>query len=81
MRVRAVPLGVSSDFRLRQPDEIVEKVTKLGLRGGGYGLCVSTLEPRKRIGHVLTAWRELPLDVRQRYPLALAEARAGAMNA
>lgn len=72
MRVRAVPLGVSSDFRPRQPDDIVEEVAKLGLRVGGYGLCVSTLEPRKRIGHLLTAWRELPLDVRQRYPLALA---------
>lgn len=71
-RVRAVPLGVSDAFRVRQSDEIRQELSSMGLQPGTYGLCVSTLEPRKRIGHLLTAWRELPMYLRLRYPLVLA---------
>lgn len=71
-RVRAVPLGVSDAFRVRQPDEIRQELNDMGLQPGTYGLCVSTLEPRKRIGHLLMAWRELPMYLRLRHPLVLA---------
>jgi alpha-1,3-rhamnosyl/mannosyltransferase len=44
----------------------------LGLQAKKYGLCVSTLEPRKRIAELLAGWRRLPTEVRRQYPLALA---------
>ncbi|MDI1297048.1 MAG: glycosyltransferase family 1 protein, partial [bacterium] len=42
---------------------------RYALRPQGYALCVSTVEPRKRIAELLHAWERLPLSVRQRWPL------------
>lgn len=70
--VRAIPLGVDETFRPRSAEEVLPQLASLGLSYGQYGLCVSTLEPRKRIGHLLAAWRELPHHVRNRFPLVLA---------
>lgn len=67
--VTAVPLGVSTRFRPFAND------TSLGRRGledGRYGLCVSTLEPRKKISELIQAWRRLPERVREGFPLVLA---------
>ncbi|RVT94945.1 glycosyltransferase family 4 protein [Sphingomonas crocodyli] len=73
-RVRAVPLGVSPAYHPREGNELVSVIAGMGLTAGGYGLCVSTFEPRKRINTLLLAWRNLPLETRSRTPLVLAGA-------
>lgn len=71
-RVVAVPLGVGTEFRPRRPAELEDFALRYGLVPGGYGLCVSTFEPRKRIGHLIAAWRRLTPDLRTSFPLVLA---------
>lgn len=70
-RVTSVPLGVSEAFQPRKAKELVG-LSKWGLRSGEYALCVSTLEPRKKISELLCAWERLPAPLRERYPLVLA---------
>lgn len=70
-RVTAIPLGVSPAFHPRINDEVQPALDSLGLRHGAYSLCVSTLEPRKRIDRLLDAYDALPINVRSLYPLVL----------
>ncbi|HDR9488010.1 TPA: glycosyltransferase family 4 protein [Burkholderia aenigmatica] len=71
-KVTAISLGVPSVFHPRDDAELRPMLAALGLEPGAYVLCVSTLEPRKRIDALLTAYRALPDSLRQRYPLVLA---------
>lgn len=71
-RITAVALGTRTDFRRREVAEVATALSSYGLTHGGYALCVSTLEPRKRIDHLLAAYLDLPRLVRTRYPLVLA---------
>jgi len=71
--VTAVPLGVSDRFRpLNQGSPGSTILGRYGLESGRYGLCVSTLEPRKKISELLLAWEQLPKRTRERFPLVLA---------
>lgn len=70
-RVRAIHLGADSRYRPRSVDELANTLTAMGLAPGRYGLCVSTLEPRKRIADLLRAWSCLPADLRLHCPLLL----------
>ena len=69
--VSTVPLGVDPTFKPRPAPVVANILETLGLKPGKYGLCVSTLEPRKKITELLAAWRALPKSVRDRYPLVL----------
>jgi len=69
--VTAIALGVGNEYRPRPADELEPQLATLGLKPGGYALCVSTLEPRKKIAELLRAWRELPTDLRNPTPLVL----------
>ena len=69
--VTAIPLGVDPRFRPAHASRS-GTLDSLGLSHGGYGLCVSTLEPRKKILELLMAWERLPAGIRNRYPLVLA---------
>ena len=71
-KVVAVPLGVSPSFRPRAAETLVGELSAWDLQAGLYGLCVSTLEPRKKIAELLAAWESLPLPIRTRFPLVLA---------
>jgi glycosyltransferase involved in cell wall biosynthesis len=71
-RITAVPLGVTREFRPYDKAELVAPLSRYGLAAGGYSLCVSTLEPRKRIDRLLDAYGDLPVASRIRYPLVLA---------
>ena len=71
-RVTAVPLGVSAAFKPVASQDLVQPLAKYGLLPGAYALCVSTLEPRKKVGQLLAAWRLLPQGLRKAYPLVLA---------
>lgn len=69
--VSAVPLGVSSRFR-PDHDALAATLQKWGLLQEGYGLCVSALEPRKKISELLNAWGRIDKELRGKYPLVLA---------
>ena len=73
-RIIAVPLGIGAEFRPLSEGERMPVVRKHGLPITGYGLTVSSLEPRKRIDLLLTAWSELPSRLRKNYPLVIAGA-------
>jgi alpha-1,3-rhamnosyl/mannosyltransferase len=70
-KITAVPLGVSGDFAVKEASEIDARLKNYGLESGAYVLCVSTLEPRKKIDALLAAYRLLPRAVRELNPLVL----------
>lgn len=70
-RVTAVPLGVDPSFRPHLIEEVSPALEGWGLASKRYGLCVSALEPRKKILELLLAWRQLPSTIRDIYPLVL----------
>lgn len=69
--ITTVPLGVDAKFAPRGETDPVA-LRSLGLEPQGYGLCVSTLEPRKKIAELIRAWDRLPSDLKSRFPLVLA---------
>lgn len=71
-RVTAVPLGVAPAFRAYAPAVLAPVLATAGLVAGEYALCVSTLEPRKKIAELLNAWRTLPVAVRRHWLLVIA---------
>jgi len=73
-RVTAVPLGISEVFRPISLHDREAVLRRHGLPMTGYGLTISTLEPRKRIDRLLVAWRQMPRQIRDRYPLVIAGA-------
>jgi len=73
-RVTSVPLGVSSNFSPIDKEARAGVLSRLGLPETGYGLTISSLEPRKRIDRLLKAWRILPRRTRDRFPLVIAGA-------
>lgn len=70
-KVTAVPLGVGPLFRPHSNAEMLPTLERLGLAAGRYGLCVSALEPRKKLSELIEAWRRLPARLRADYPLVL----------
>lgn len=71
-KVTAVALGAASLFRPHKESELGPALRRFGLSAKGYGLSVSALEPRKKLPHLLAAWRRLPRTVREAFPLVLA---------
>jgi glycosyltransferase involved in cell wall biosynthesis len=72
--VTAVHLGVAAGFRPRTAAELEPALASLDLRAGQYALCVSALEPRKKIAELIRAWSGLPASIRNSTPLVLAGA-------
>ena len=70
-KITAVHLGVSSRFVPGSTAALLPTSHRYGLNPGGYSLCVSTIEPRKRIDSLLTAYSCLPEKLRVAYPLIL----------
>lgn len=70
-KITAVPLGVSSQFAPASEAALAPCLTKYHLKFKRYALCVSTLEPRKKIANLLQAYQSLPPQVREQYPLVL----------
>ncbi|WP_048817667.1 glycosyltransferase family 4 protein [Ralstonia solanacearum] len=71
-KITAVPLGVAPRFAPRADADVTTPLRKYGLTPGGYALCVSTLEPRKRIDHLIRAYGALSRPLRAQFPLVLA---------
>jgi glycosyltransferase involved in cell wall biosynthesis len=70
-RIHPIHLGVSSEY-IPWVDEFSNYLIFLGLVRGCYGLCVTTLEPRKNVDLLIDAWSELPQQERLRFPLVIA---------
>lgn len=74
-RVTAIHLGVDASFRPHTPTELLPVLARHGLVRGQYVLSVGTLEPRKRLDQLITAYAGLPAQLRARFPLVLTGAR------
>jgi alpha-1,3-rhamnosyl/mannosyltransferase len=73
-RVHPVHLGVDAAFR-PLPLEVLQPVLdQHGLHADQYMLCMATLEPRKNLDRLISAFEGLPDALRARYPLTLAGA-------
>jgi glycosyltransferase involved in cell wall biosynthesis len=70
-KTRVIVEGVEPTFRPGTDDEIARTRGELGAPDG-YLLCVGTLEPRKNVGALLTAWEALRRDDEATPPLLLA---------
>lgn len=73
-RVTSVPLGVDATFRPMKPCQTTATLAQWNLRPNEYGLSVAAFEPRKKIIELISAWRRLPLCLRNNFPLVLAGA-------
>ncbi len=70
-RVTAIPLGVDESFHPRSADEVQPTLARHGLQPDGYLLSVATLEPRKKLDRLITAYAQLPGTLQRQYPLVL----------
>ena len=71
-RVTSIALGAQPQFRPHSQAELMPTLARLGLAAQGYTLFVGTIEPRKNVDRLLAAYAQLPLALRDRYPLVLA---------
>lgn len=71
-RVVAIPLAARPEFHPRTAAQTQALLNNMGLGYSGYVLYVGTLEPRKNVAALLTAYERLPRALRGRYPLVLA---------
>ncbi|AUT60257.1 glycosyltransferase family 4 protein [Paraburkholderia terrae] len=70
-KVVAIPLGVEPCFRPHREEECESVLAELGLRHRGFILSVCTLQPRKNLPRLVTAFAKLPADMREAFPLVL----------
>ena len=70
-KITAIPLGTAAAFQPRGETETQAIISRYGLAWKSYVLCVSTLEPRKKIPQLLKAHRALPEALRVRFPLVM----------
>lgn len=71
-KVRAIPLGVGPEFRVRTAEETAAALRTFGLARREFALTVGTIEPRKNLLQALRAYSALPKALAQRYPLVVA---------
>lgn len=70
-RIHTIYEGVDEDYYPRNVSECLPVLSDYGLVHGQYVLLVATLEPRKGVDTLLSAWEQLPLSIRRGCPLAL----------
>lgn len=71
-RITTTYLAADPRFRPASADVLTPVLAGLGLTPGGYVLSVGTLEPRKNLTTLFTAYAGLPTPLRQRFPLVVA---------
>lgn len=74
-RITAIPLGASPAFRPHSAAELaplLQRLQHLNLQPHGYSLYVGTIEPRKNLDRLLTAYEALPPALRAQHPLVMA---------
>lgn len=70
-KVNVIPLGASEDFYPRTKIESINTISKYGLFYKNYILTVSTIEPRKNLITIVTAYLNLPENIKKNYPLII----------
>lgn len=70
-KVYSAKLASSGEFYPRDPESITAVVSQHGLQAGQYCLFTGSIEPRKNIETLLSAYERLPLNLRMAYPLAI----------
>jgi glycosyltransferase involved in cell wall biosynthesis len=70
-RVTTVLPGVSPEFKPLDTGRCQSALAQFGLQHGRYLLAVGTLEPRKNLSTVITAFERLPAELRRRFPLVI----------
>lgn len=73
-RIAVTPLGVAGAFQPYAAEQTRAVLDRLGLQHGGYLLSVATLDPRKNLAGLISAYGRLPARLQQQYPLVLAGA-------
>lgn len=68
-------LAADARFCPRPPEELKLELKKLNLVPGQYILCVGTLEPRKNLSILFSAYSKLPDNLRSRFSLVVAGMR------
>lgn len=66
-----VYLGVDQLFRPYSPSECAIINERLGLKYQQFILSVATLEPRKNLKRLVLAYKRMPAEIRDKYPLVL----------
>lgn len=70
-RIRVTPLGSDPRFHPHAADAAVLRSVHADLEQGGYCLFVGTVEPRKNLDTLLTAFARLPIALRRSHPLVV----------
>jgi glycosyltransferase involved in cell wall biosynthesis len=70
-KIKAVPNGVSEQYRPMRALETQQTLARLVLQHGQYFLALGTLEPRKNLVVTMNAFMRLPKAMRQAHPLVL----------
>ena len=65
-------LGAGDEFKVRSVESISRVLDSCGLTCSQYFLCVSTIEPRKNIEALISAYMRMSKATRMRFPLVLA---------
>jgi glycosyltransferase involved in cell wall biosynthesis len=71
-KIAAVPLGVDPIYRPREASEVQDVLNAWGLVYEGFTLFVGTVEPRKNLITLMTAYEQLPEKLRMQWPLVIA---------
>ena len=74
-RIASVALGVDPVFRPRTAANVLPVLQRYGLHTTDYTLCVGTIEPRKNLDRLLSAYEGLPKGLRHHCPLVLVGSR------
>jgi len=69
--VSTVHLGVEQSFKRYSADNCATILSRLGIKYKGFILSVATLEPRKNLPRLVSAYRALPEELKAQYPLVL----------
>lgn len=70
-KIDVTPLACNKSFYPRVEDAVAPLMKQLGMSYRGYTLFTGTIEPRKNLLTLLSAYEKLPLTLRQRYPLVI----------
>jgi alpha-1,3-rhamnosyl/mannosyltransferase len=70
-KIVTAPLAASTDYHPRTSLETNPILAQWNLSFGQYSLFVGTLDPRKNINSLLTAYERMPQSIRQRTPLII----------
>ena len=70
-RISVTPLGVSADFHPRDASVCAPVLSRYDLTHRRYVLSVSTLDPRKNLEGLISAYAGLPRPLQARFPLVL----------